>query len=355
MKPARRSRQLATLTLALALTTLARARPASAQAMTGLDLVWEAPTGCPSEETVRKRVRALVGPTLDSATRVHAEGRIEPSGTRYRLTLRMGERGTETERVIESNSCSDLGGAAAVALGLLVRGQLEPSTGGYDDPSSNPNNSSENPANPAPSADANGERKQPPPPDKPKSDAPVTPVPAGEEDQALHFLLRAPLAGVDIGPLPAPNPTFGLAVGLRGGHLELTLGARLGLSQTVQADDSPPPYGADLSRVTAELRGCYLFGESFSAGPCVLAALHRLSAAGFGEELTTTRTEQAFGTAAGAGAVAKLQLAGSFSLVVCVGAELQATRERIVVEGLGDITTLSPFAFTMNGGLEFSP
>jgi hypothetical protein len=350
VKPADGSRSIGALALSAALTALAAA-PCYAQEATGLDLSWEAPLGCPSGDVVRKRVRTLVGPALDSTSRVRAEGRIERSGPRYRLTLRMGERG-EYERVIESASCSDLAGAAAVALALLVRGELEP-----ESTTDNVNTTSDANASASSEPGSDGKPDAAPPaqaiPEKPRDVSPVPP--AAEHARSRFVLLRAPLAGVDIGPLPSPNPTLGLAIGIRIDGLELSLGARLGPTQQTAHTEDSLTYGAKFTRFTSELRGCYLFAQNVvKVGPCLLASVHVLSVEGLGREITPY-SERAVGFAAGAGASAKLPLSEAFALLVSAGLEIPTTRERVVVNNGGEVAKAGPVAVSFSGGFEWAP
>jgi hypothetical protein len=122
----------------------------------------------------------------------------------------------------------------------------------------------------------------------------------------------------------------------------------------VEVDDSLS-YGAKLGRLTAELRGCYLFAEnSVKVGPCVLASLHVLNAEGLGKEITSY-SERAVGFAAGAGALAKLPLGEVFALVASAGLEVPATRERIVVKNAGEVTKTGPVALSLGAGFEWAP
>jgi hypothetical protein len=52
--------------------------------------------------------------------------------------------------------------------------------------------------------------------------------------------------------------------------------------------------------------------------------------------------------------MARLQLGASLALVVSGAAQAQATRSRIVVEGLGEVTQIAAVAVTTSGGLEWS-
>ncbi|HEY3495330.1 MAG TPA: hypothetical protein VGK73_11615, partial [Polyangiaceae bacterium] len=100
-----------------------------APAQERLELVWSAPANCPQSAVVRERLRALLGESGRHTAGLRAEGRIERTEGRYRLTLTVRDATGVRHRSIESDSCADLGGAAAVALGLLLRNEPERSQG----------------------------------------------------------------------------------------------------------------------------------------------------------------------------------------------------------------------------------
>jgi hypothetical protein len=85
-----------------------------------VELDWEAPPECPQKAAVQQKLRSLAGEAWHTTERVSAEGRIERIDKRYRLTLSVRDGAAVKERTIDSDSCVDLGGAAAVTLGLLL-------------------------------------------------------------------------------------------------------------------------------------------------------------------------------------------------------------------------------------------
>jgi hypothetical protein len=311
---------------------------------------------------VRDRVRALVGPSVDNASRLHAEGEITRTNGKYRLSLRVRvrEAGADTERVIESDSCADLAGAAAVALGLLMRSEVESQSKATQENTAP--DSGQNAANE--STQDNATTNKPSAPDN-TSPAPVpVPVPVPDDKPSdttdvsdgggARLLLRAPLFGVDVGPLPKPSATLGLAAGVRFDAFELTLGARAAFNQTAWADDTIA-YGANIGRATAELRGCYgVRSERFEFSPCLLFALDRISARGVGDAVIS-ESQSVAALAAGVGVVGGVRLNPAWALVVLLGGQLELTRARIVADGLSEITQLSAFAFAASTGVEWSP
>jgi hypothetical protein len=93
--------------------------------------------------------------------------------------------------------------------------------------------------------------------------------------------------------------------------------------------------------------------QRFAAGPCLLAVLDRVTARGVGDQVSS-HTRHAAVFAAGAGAIARWQSRPSFALILLLGAQLQLSRPRIVLDGLGEVDQLAPLAFSASTGLEWS-
>lgn len=342
--------------LAAVLTTVLLAGPAPAQSA-GVDLDWEAPAGCPSQGVVLSRLRTIVGKSVDGASRLRAHGRVVRADAGYRLTLKVREGTATIERVIESNSCADLAGAAAIALGLLVRDELaahdapgngEPRAGGS---TASGEARAAGAAATSPDATLDGGNTGRREARAPEERLAAEPVKAAARN--TRFLLRAPQLGIDVGPLPRPSPTFGLSAGVSFRALELTLGARMGLAQAIWVNGNPT-YGAELRRAAFELRGCHMFPSGrFSFAPCLFAALDPLSARGVGDQVSSqTRTTVIF--AAGAAALGRVRLGEFLALIASVGAQVELSRPRLVIEGLGDVDQLAPFALTTSTAVEWS-
>lgn len=324
----------------------------------GLELRWDAPVGCPSREVVRERVRALVGPSIDNASRLHAEGEITRSNGRFRLSLRVREDGANTERVIESDSCADLAGAAAVALGLLMRGQVESQTKTTEEnkPPDAGQGSSGAGSTPESTTSTPPAKEEPKPPPQPPSSSEEDrhAEPSSNDSSRTLLLLRAPLVGVDVGPLPKPSATFGLAAGLRLESFDLTLGARIGLNQTAWANDTIS-YGADIGRAAAELRGCYRArSRPLAVSPCLLFSVDRITARGVGDAVIS-QSNSVFALASGLGLVGSARLNEGWALVALLGGQVELTRAHLVAGGLGEIRQLSAFAFAASAGVEWNP
>jgi hypothetical protein len=112
---ARFARQWTAMGVLAALTTTVAAR-----ADEPFELAWQAPPECPQRAAVRERIHALVPRAMLERARLRAEGTITRPHARFRLRLVMHFGDVVGERTIDSDSCGDLAGAAAVALGLLL-------------------------------------------------------------------------------------------------------------------------------------------------------------------------------------------------------------------------------------------
>jgi hypothetical protein len=237
---------------------------------------WDAPPNCPREAAVLDRIRLLSdsasGRTKESLLR--AEGRIEALRDRFRLTLAIHYGQVNGTRVIDSTSCEDLGGAAAVALSLLVRvertssaplteGDLHGSPG-VAVQTSQPSGTAGAPT-PQPSTAAAGGTPQPavvpaaPTPQQPstlptaqtahpstipraaaspsppvdgRSARPAERSPSPREGPSApaarwHLSLRAPTLNADVGALPHLSYGVGLAAGFRYDAVRVSLAGTL--------------------------------------------------------------------------------------------------------------------------------
>ena len=67
----------------------------------------------------------------------------------------------------------------------------------------------------------------------------------------------------------------------------------------------------------------------------------------------TVQSQSTLVFAAGGAVFAKLRLGEFLALFASVGAQVETSRPRLTVDGLGDIAKLSPFAATSSLGLEW--
>jgi len=96
----------------------------AAQALGAAWLDWESPEGCPDRAAVYARAREAAGfaPELGRFERVRGVVLKQPGG--FVLTLQFFEARAQSSRSIEARDCSDLQGAAAVAIALALGNQL---------------------------------------------------------------------------------------------------------------------------------------------------------------------------------------------------------------------------------------
>ena len=96
-------------------------RSAFAEEELQLQLHWLAPVTCPDEAAVKQKVRALLPPGTRQQLQLHATGLVTQKEDQYwlHLTLRAGE--LESRQEFSGKSCSDVVGAAAVSIALLLR------------------------------------------------------------------------------------------------------------------------------------------------------------------------------------------------------------------------------------------
>lgn len=92
-----------------------------------IQLLWSAPASCPDREFVVKSIAELTGGLRSNsapALRVRAEI-VERAGA-FRLQLSWSSGGVQSERIMESRSCSELGRAAALVVAIAADPDANP-------------------------------------------------------------------------------------------------------------------------------------------------------------------------------------------------------------------------------------
>jgi hypothetical protein len=358
--------------------------PAPARAQGEVDLAWTAPAECPQRDAVRQRIRALADPALRDAGQIRAEGRIVRIDARYRLTLSVRDQGELRERTIDAESCVDLGGAAAVALGLLVRKSPEqpgvstsPGTSG-DATAKGPG---EGTTGSAPSSDKNsGAATQKPPPvvpataspsgktpEKPGAESEKDPeepespntgdVPSPYEDVSrpsgrIEPILRAPVIAWDFVRLPKPSFGLGGGLGIRYGAWRFVGSGRFVFNQTWLMPGSADA-GAEVSRAVLDVSACFgLRSGRLEFAPCLTAGLDRVSARGTGAGVSP-RSQYAISAVLGAAGAAHLYVFESMAILASVGVGVETSTPHLVVEGLGEVGQLRPVLVSVGVGPEW--
>ena len=340
--------------------------PDAAAGQVRLDLEWDAPQSCPQAEAVRDRVRSLAGAAWSTAERLHAAGRIVRSGDRYRLTLTVQEGGAARERNMESDSCTDLAGAAAVALGLLLRHAPEAADSGDTTATAgsggtaSATDSSEHKASDgstAGSSAATRSEKASPAVKTPAKERPAASEQAPSPDSPegahhLHFLLRAPVVTGALLTLPAASVGLGGGLGLRYDGWRLMAQGRVFAAQTLR-DAYDPETGVRVSRATAELSVCHGWRSlEWELAPCLGVTLNRFTPTGRGADVLA-RSHGATVPAVEAGGTAHVYLAEWAALVASVNIGISSSRPRFVVEGFGRVGRVGAAELSMEVGPEW--
>jgi hypothetical protein len=365
----RSSRHPITLTL-LALSGWLMSRTALAQPATGLNLRWAAPVGCPQQTDVRDRVTKLTGSVSPTQGPLQAEGTIsQTDNARFHLKLVMRSGGLVGERNLDSTSCADLAGAAAVTLALLMRSEAplsERDLGGRETPNPTPSSttpgSSATTSNTTPASPAASGTNDRVAPEHPRAERPEprpealpddhTRSPSAPSERRWRMVIQAPLATLSLGPLPRPSWGIALGAGVSFESWRFLLEGAEWLRQNLPAKDIPG-YGADIDRATVTLRTCRAQRvAAFELAPCVALSLEHVSARGTGAHVAP-RSEQATLLGVGAGAQGRLYLARWFSLILGVDAQIETSRPQLSIDGVGTVGQLGPAVFTVMVGPEW--
>lgn len=330
-------------------------RQAFAQAPESLELRWRAPSECPSEQQVRARIRQLAGSALAQEAPVRADATIvRGRDDRLHLELVVHVGDLVGTRRIEGTSCEDLAGAAAVALALLLRSPTplsEEDLGASGAGGPSPDGSSA--AEPGSAGERRGtEGGESASNAAPEPARPPLQSPTDRRPRRWHGLLQAPLATVGVGPLP--EPSFGLAAAAGASFARWRFLAEgtgwLGQRMTVRDD---PSIRADVHLVAAGLLTCWeAVRGRFGLAPCVVMTVEHLWARGTGPHVTP-RTADATWIAPGLGGQAFWHPVPWFGLVGQVTAQIEASRPRIAIDGVGTLGRTQPASMALAIGLEW--
>ena len=330
-----------------------------------LDLRWDAPPGCPSRDEIHDRIRALAGSSLDRATGLSAEGQIARADGRFFLTLLVRDGPDVRKRVIASDSCSTLAGAAAVTLAFLLGIDVAP-----------PELSGEGERGAAPARDgapAPGERNRENAGKEPRAQGKesgqrsdqrseqspavaataVTPAPSAPT-RPWAVVLRGPVVVADVGLLPRTAVGVGLAVGMRYGSWRALVAGQLSTGQTVSvSEQGGAPIGAELQRMTGQVAICHGWrSRRFELAPCVALALEYVAARGTGEGVSP-QSGRAVWPAPSVGAVAHWYAIESLALFAGASGYLELSRPHLVIDGVGEIAQLGRVAASASAGVEW--
>jgi len=357
--------------LSVALSTFATLVAAPARAQTSIELTWDAPSECPQEPAVRARLNALAGKPAQPRRRLQAVGRIERVGKRYRLTLSVRERDAVRERTMNADSCDDLAGAAAVALGLLIRnergvagenatngtGAGEGSDASSSDEAAGARNESNTRTNEAPKPPAPASSQKAPSETKnaKRDERENEAAPAGissSQERPWRILLRAPLGVLALGRLPKPSGGVAAGVGVSYDDWRVNLTARVLGTQTIPANNAYEA-GARVGHRDLELGICRDWREGRTAlAPCVSVELERETARGRGPGVTPRRASALSVVLAG-GADAHWFLFDWLAVAASVTLGVETARPQLQVTTAGDVKKLGPLELSFGLGPEW--
>lgn len=322
-----------------------------AQPLSGPELSWDAPAGCPQAAEVRARIEAIAGAAVQKETHLQARARVTRAEGRFHLRLWLRDGELTGERNITADSCEDLAGATAVALGLMLRSETpltERALRGARDTAG---------------GDASASQAEPVPSVPPAPAAPLAVEPQASEAappqrsrsaaRPVRALVRAPALVGELGALPEPSAGFGLGVGAHYDDWLFVLSGQFWLPQTLHGT-AFPGHGARVARQLASLT----MGRAFRAGraevgPCLTLALQRISARGTGAGVTPSEA-RAVWLGVGAGAQGALEVAEALAIFADVGARVETARPLLAIDGLGDVAQIGPVTLAAAVGLQWS-
>ncbi|HYQ01527.1 MAG TPA: hypothetical protein VER96_22795 [Polyangiaceae bacterium] len=364
---------------AVGLATLFSAAPSFAQG--GVQLRWQAPLNCPQEAQVRQKLRDLLGTSASdaSASRLRAEGSIEPVGERFRLTLNIHYDLVNGTRVVQAASCEDLGGVAAVTLAILFRAEhssgapltahdlggastsaladartagTENQTGDANSHAEGSETRAENAQKGAQNSAQNGAQKKTTTDELEPKDSPHASDASDSNATRWHFVLSAPELRTDIGALPNAGYGLGFGAGARHDAWRFLISGTFWLAQEYQ----PGPfvgYGAHFGRMSGELSGCHGFQVAgFELSPCLLFTVDDVAARGTGTGISSSNPRTAW-LSVGAGLQGLWSLGRQAALVFGVNGRVATSRPRFVSEGVGEISQVGPAAVGVVLGCEW--
>ena len=348
-------------------------KTSAAQSTAPMELTWQAPGNCPQEAQVKQKLRDFLGKSAGDVTpsRLRVEGRIEPIGDRFRLTLSIHYDLVNGTRVVNAASCEDLGGVAAITLALLFRAEhhssaplTERDLGGASatvgaegrsadalDRASNAEGRAVGPESHAQAISPAAEKLEPNDDQGRASEA------GGSKPSTFRFTFRIPELRAELGVFPDPSFGLGLAAGLRHDAWRFLAAATFWLAQDHQAGPFLG-YGAHFGRVSSELSGCRGFRLSeFELSPCLLLSLDDVSARATGLGISSANSRTAW-LSAGAGFQGLWALNHHVNFVFGVNARVPTSRPRFISNGIGEggaeeIFQVGPAAFGVVLGCEW--
>jgi hypothetical protein len=156
-----------------------------------------------------------------------------------------------------------------------------------------------------------------------------------------------------LGPLARPSLGAAFAGGLELGKWSWVMQERAWLTQRL-AGETEAPVGADVRRVDATLWTCRdLLPAPLELAPCLALSLQHIAVRGTGTNVTP-RTATSTSFAGGLGLRARYVVTPWFKIMTAADVQLETSRPRIALDGLGKIGQLGPAAVTLVVGPEWT-
>jgi hypothetical protein len=330
-----------------------------ARAESPLELAWDAPAECPTGTVVLNRVRSLAGESL-RGSRLRAAGHIERMNGRYRLTLTLRHGGDVRERTMESTSCDDLAGAAAVTLGLLLRaeptqtGKAGSATANAGAASNSATGGTQNSANETTkSNDSSSTAALKPPPVRAREGTPASsPAEAVVGRRRWNVILRAPFGTLGVGMLPTATFALGAGLGLRYDEWHFMTMGRIFEDATLRSKDLPE-IGSSVARAAVDLWACREWRiERVEFGPCVILALSFIRARGEGSHVEP-QAQHALVFAPGAGGEGRVFLEPWLAAFGAATLAVATSRPSLLIDEFGEVQRLGPLELALAFGAEW--
>ncbi|MDQ2644100.1 MAG: hypothetical protein M3020_09815 [Myxococcota bacterium] len=327
-----------------------------------VNLRWRSPPGCPESGAVEAQVRGIVSNSPRVTPGLRADGEITRNGGKYRLTLLVFDGDARRERIIESDSCTALAGAAAVALSLYLRGDNSGTDSAVPTPADDRPRAADVNAH---SAAASGQtRAKSPPPEasrrapeeakrQPSSDGNESDSDAAADSGKLQLVLRAPLGAVDAGLLTEADLSAGAGIGLRYRSWHFGTSVRFFQSETLEVTNLPN-VSVSVDRIALDVWGCRSWSLGpFELGPCLTLGIDRFGAEATGHRVDA-RSRNFLAFAPGAGAQAHLRISDWFALFASVNAGIETSRARLTIDGgVGEVERLGSTRLAAGLGTEW--
>jgi hypothetical protein len=117
--------------------------------------------------------------------------------------------------------------------------------------------------------------------------------------------------------------------------------------------DAFQQYSAEVRRTAVTLLACRALLQSpVELAPCATLSIEHLSARGQAAHIAA-HTAQTTWLAAGLGAQARVHVASWLNLLLGVEGEIETSRPRLFLDGVGEVATLRPVAASMSLGSEW--